>query len=754
MAVQNSGVEKKSDDSLFLGLQSYSEAQADIFYGRDEEIEKLTNLIKANTLTIVFGKSGTGKTSLLNAGVFPRLRKNYCLPFRIRLEFSADSPDLITQVKKILKTEIDKYGFKVDSYPGDETLWEYFHKESLWKSVTPILIFDQFEEIFTLAKKSVRFSGKELETFWVELSDLIENSIPEKLKDAFLNNKEGVGYNYRNQYSKILFTFREEYLPEFESVTSKIPSIKYSRFRLMPMNGRQAYDVITKTWKDKIDAADAEKIVGFFIQGDEKNTSYDVMEIEPSLLSQVCAFIDKERIQDGRDKISAEFLNKYPKEKILRSIYDEALAESNEEVKRAGNIIAGKARPVNEFIEEKLITDEGFRTKYSLNEIDNHIKPGIEVLIKKYFLRNDGKAIELTHDVLTPFIKEDREERRKENALAIEKIKARKRATKIITISLLFSIVAAGMIWYFTTKKAIKDKEIAETKTIELNKNILKDSITLDSVKNRIKDLVIDKNDTGNINKILKLQKINLEYDTTIGLLNNQVKQLTNELAAKTNVADSMKNEFQRKIDAVRKLKSDDSVALQNNMNDLNQKYTELKNTYAGLNTDYTNLKNESANYKNDNAALKTSYDNLKRDYDLLNKNYNELKKSNSPVNTPAPQPVTPVDNNKLILNLYSASSDGVPDNLVIYLVPDVSANKKIIRQASQFEKGCDNDLLKGAQGVKVANFDNDVYSFADVAPGDYFIKFCTYYGGYYMITKKATGNETTKRLNIAPPVK
>ncbi|HEY5407054.1 MAG TPA: ATP-binding protein, partial [Ginsengibacter sp.] len=99
---------QNKDASLFIGLQSYSEAQSDIFYGRDEETERLTNLVKANTLTIVFGKSGTGKTSLLNAGVFPRLRKDYCLPFRIRLEFNDDSPDLVTQIKNILKSEIDK----------------------------------------------------------------------------------------------------------------------------------------------------------------------------------------------------------------------------------------------------------------------------------------------------------------------------------------------------------------------------------------------------------------------------------------------------------------------------------------------------------------------------------------------------------------------------------------------------------------------------------------------------------------------
>ena len=109
MPAQNVEPLQNQDASLFIGLQSYTEAQSDIFYGRDEEIDRLTNLVKANTLTIVFGKSGTGKTSLLNAGVFPRVRKDYCLPFRIRLEFNEDSPDLVTQIKNILKSEIDKY---------------------------------------------------------------------------------------------------------------------------------------------------------------------------------------------------------------------------------------------------------------------------------------------------------------------------------------------------------------------------------------------------------------------------------------------------------------------------------------------------------------------------------------------------------------------------------------------------------------------------------------------------------------------
>src|SRR5574339_489732 len=166
---------RQADEAAFLGLQSYTEAQSAFFFGRAAETDALTSLVELNTLTIVFGRSGTGKTSLLNAGVFPKLRKSFCLPFRIRLEFNDNSPDLVTQIKKVLKEEIDKYGFKVESYPSSETLWEYFHKEPLWKTVTPIIVFDQFEEIFTLARSNPRFAAVELPLFWEELSDLIEN---------------------------------------------------------------------------------------------------------------------------------------------------------------------------------------------------------------------------------------------------------------------------------------------------------------------------------------------------------------------------------------------------------------------------------------------------------------------------------------------------------------------------------------------------------------------------------------------------
>ncbi|RYZ30547.1 MAG: ATP-binding protein [Chitinophagaceae bacterium] len=726
---------------LFIGLQSYTEAQADKFFGRDDEIDRLTNLVKANTLTIVFGKSGTGKTSLLNAGVFPRLRKDYCLPFRIRLEFQDDSPDLVTQIKNILKEEIDKYGFAVESYPSDEPLWEYFHREQLWKSVTPILIFDQFEEIFTLAKRS-HFGTKELTEFWDELADLIENSIPEKLKDKFLNEKENVGFNYKVQKIKILFSFREEFLPEFESITAKIPSIKYSRFRLMPMNGDQAYEVITKTWKSNINATQAHKIVGFFSNDEEKESAYDVMEIEPSLLSQVCSFIDKERLQQGREDISAQFLNKYPKEIILSSIYNEVMDESNAAMVGLVGVTATGLRsekPVNEFVEDKLITDEGYRTKYVVNSQDEKIRPGIEVLKAKYFVRDDGKSIELTHDVLTPLIKEDRENRRKGQAMALAKKKANRRALYIVVGALL----AAGLVLYFTnqeaekvTQKAQEDKEriqqqIAQKRDtlLDLNKEIVQSQAKLDTIQNKLgnkKDSSTGQpNDSSSTALQMRVQADSAMMDSLRSLHTALVKE---------------KNALEKKV-----AEKDTQIIVYTNYQ---------KESAAALTTN----KKQIDDLKKEIAVLTSRLAVKQHDYEVQIDRYDDFIRQVTQREIVVEDTTSDLayDTSSVHVELsYGPTQNAktpVQRNLKIYLIPDNAANKNVIRKARVYEMYCDEMNLGNAKGEKVARYKGGVYKFYDVPPGKYFVKICAYYGGFYSFTKSPGKNDKLK-FDASPPV-
>lgn len=84
------------------GLPAFQEHDAAFFFGRDRDIEALYRLVRRERLTVLFGLSGLGKSSLLQAGLFPRLREENVLPIRIRLDFSDSAATLLDQVKKAI----------------------------------------------------------------------------------------------------------------------------------------------------------------------------------------------------------------------------------------------------------------------------------------------------------------------------------------------------------------------------------------------------------------------------------------------------------------------------------------------------------------------------------------------------------------------------------------------------------------------------------------------------------------------------
>ena len=59
------------------GLLPYQEEDHLTFYGREKEVENLLQIIQKNKLITLTGVSGSGKTSLINAGLIPRLKKGF-----------------------------------------------------------------------------------------------------------------------------------------------------------------------------------------------------------------------------------------------------------------------------------------------------------------------------------------------------------------------------------------------------------------------------------------------------------------------------------------------------------------------------------------------------------------------------------------------------------------------------------------------------------------------------------------------------
>jgi len=70
--------------SPFKFLDPYGKDDINFFFGRDEEIEKLYQSVNKNRIVLVYGLSGTGKTSLVQCGLTERFDVTDWVPFFIR----------------------------------------------------------------------------------------------------------------------------------------------------------------------------------------------------------------------------------------------------------------------------------------------------------------------------------------------------------------------------------------------------------------------------------------------------------------------------------------------------------------------------------------------------------------------------------------------------------------------------------------------------------------------------------------------
>jgi formylglycine-generating enzyme required for sulfatase activity len=130
-------------------LDYFEAADRPIFFGRDEEVNQLVQRIMAHRLTVLFGQSGVGKTSLINAGVIPRLEeKGYIsLYLRVLREPTASIKQAVLQLGQgDISPSSDLYSFLEQALCSSSSILH-----------SPLVIFlDQFEEFFVRLGKATR----------------------------------------------------------------------------------------------------------------------------------------------------------------------------------------------------------------------------------------------------------------------------------------------------------------------------------------------------------------------------------------------------------------------------------------------------------------------------------------------------------------------------------------------------------------------------------------------------------------------
>jgi hypothetical protein len=464
------------ESNPWLGLVSFTEETRAFFFGRDEEIAELARRVQRRLLTVLFGKSGLGKTSILRAGLVPRLREQGYCPVYVRIAYERDTPEPAEQIKEAIRRAASASGqwTQAGVAASGESLWEFLHhrddvlRDAAGATLIPLLIFDQFEELFTLAQ-SDEFGRARAARFIGELADLVENRPPQALERRF-DEEEGAAERFdfaRSDY-RVLIALREDYLAPLESLKKLMPSLSQNRLRLAPMTGAQALEAVLRPGRGLVGEEVAAAIVRFVAGGAEIANA----EVEPSLLSLICRELNDTRLAQGREEISLDLLAG-SHEEILANFYERSLADQPAAVRR--------------IIEDELLTESGFRENVAEETLVKRFEaagaaPGtLATLVNRRLLRIeerlDVRRVELTHDVLCGIVKASRDQRHEREARAaaervLEEQRARERAARhalararAVAIGCILlagiALFAAGYA-YFSAERAHRAEQAAQ----------------------------------------------------------------------------------------------------------------------------------------------------------------------------------------------------------------------------------------------------------------------------------------------------
>jgi tetratricopeptide (TPR) repeat protein len=238
MAVESAApaVAVAADRRRYPGVRSFEERDQARFFGRGRATDDLLLRVLSVRLLLQFAPSGVGKTSLLNAGLFPRLREHHLFPVMVRLNQPAES--LTQAVRRSLREAAQAAALPDPVIPTDgDRLWDLLGGVQLWSPdlllLMPVLVFDQFEEVFTLRDEMFR------EEFGREIGALSLGRAPEPAAD-----RDGPPAPAPDV--KVILSLREEYLGKLEEFSARVPDLFHERLRLSPLTPEEAREAIVE----------------------------------------------------------------------------------------------------------------------------------------------------------------------------------------------------------------------------------------------------------------------------------------------------------------------------------------------------------------------------------------------------------------------------------------------------------------------------------------------------------------------------
>ncbi len=213
--------------SPFKFLDTYNREDRHRYFGREKETAQLYNAVFSNNLTLLYGASGVGKSSLINCGLANKFYDTDWLPLFIRRN---EDINLTTD-----RTISDALYHLAPSQKWGNMPLEILLEALYNKCFKPIyLIFDQLEELYTQG------SLEEQTAFYQRLKTILTSGLQ----------------------VKIILSIREEWIASLNRLERVIPTLFENRLRVERMNDYNIGKVIAGTIRtaEKVEFIDNEHI--------------------------------------------------------------------------------------------------------------------------------------------------------------------------------------------------------------------------------------------------------------------------------------------------------------------------------------------------------------------------------------------------------------------------------------------------------------------------------------------------------------
>ena len=508
----------------WLGLESYQAETRAYFFGREPEVAALHLRLRSHPLLVLYGRSGLGKTSILNAGLIPRLVAEQQFPVLHRFDYNNERLGPTEQLMLLLfssREDEDTWSFgnaaaRSDQWakelreklsffdlPEDSASWFWLRVH--WRAERPAithLVLDQFEEVFT--------RGAEQKGLVEEIRDriviLLHGGVPPAISGLIAKEDTFLDYfDPDSQPVRVILSLRDDYVYALNRWRQHLPALGENNFELRPLRGLAAFEAIFKPgalrchYRGEVSAANkvetglppivseetARRIVRF---SSRKGEEIPMEEIEavPPILSLLCRELNERRFTSpaGSPQSPAGEITFRESdadiETVITAFYERCLA--------------GRPEAVRIFIEEELVSYSGARLSQDEQSILKVFEEGCEIpgaagdrrargfgdaglaraclrdLVNQRLLSPLGgetPSYELIHDLLAGVVEKTRANRREREAstrLAArqqERLRRQRKVALVVVIALALGF-AVLLTYTYQARQKIRFRDLVD----------------------------------------------------------------------------------------------------------------------------------------------------------------------------------------------------------------------------------------------------------------------------------------------------